>query len=123
MPADEQRKIAYFVLTGIALTAASGGLGMIANTGRGIQFGYALQRGAQTATAATRAGAQTTWAVSSDLATRTVVATAPVTLNPRMQETVIDFSTSLFPGAPAMSGAGAVGAAAGMITNPHEALR
>lgn len=38
-------------------------------------------------------------------------------------ERLLDFATSMFPGPPAMSGAGAVGAATGYIFSPEEAFR
>lgn len=43
--------------------------------------------------------------------------------NPRVQQGIIDFTTSLFPGTPAMSVPGGVGGVIGSQTNPQETLR
>ncbi len=53
----------------------------------------------------------------------TVVATSPVWSNPSVQQSVVDFTTSLFPGAPAPNLPGFVGAVLGTATSPHEVAR
>lgn len=123
LPAAEQRRLGHIVLTGAALSIGSGGLGILISSGRAIQFSVAAQSAVRTTTTAAQSAAQTTWIVTSDMATKAIVATSPVSLNPVLQQSIIDFSTSLFPGSPAMSGAGAAGGFMGAITNPQELLR
>jgi hypothetical protein len=134
MAEEEQRQLGYIILTGVVLTAASGGLGLLATSGRAIQFtvatqnavrttGLAAQNTARVAAITTQNAARITWVVASDMKTKAIVATMPVTLNPKVHQSIIDFSTSLFPGSPTPNWSGTAGALIGNRTSPEELLR
>ncbi len=58
------------------------------------------------------------------LSNELMVTTLPVVSNPQVQQSVIDFATSMFPGTtPEMSGAGAAGAGFNFLFSPEEWLR
>lgn len=119
MPREEQRKLGHIVLIGSALVAGSGGAGALMATGRAIRFGWATERAIRTTTTA----AQTIWVLTSDMMTKAVIACSPVSLNPRLQQSILDFSVSLFPGPPVPSVAGFAGSVIGDEIQPENILR
>lgn len=125
MPEKEQRKLGYLALSGAALTIINPGasLSALATSNHAIRLALTTQSLARTTIGTARATGQMTWIVTSDMASKAVIAASPITLNPSDQQQIIDFSVSLFPGAPAPSPAGFAGGFIGSAVNPHEHLR
>ena len=119
MAASEQRNFAATVV-GIGFTAPlSGALAAFATTSRFIQMSATVNN-------ATRAFVATNAAKSSfvanDLTARAIIA-SPFITNPKVQQSIIDLGTSMFPGAPAPNLFGLGGAFVNVTTSPEEILR
>lgn len=120
MSDNEQKSMAGMVALTLGTTAASGGMSLVYNSAKGIYYSYQLVNGARTlvAVSAARTGALTT-----SLTEAAIVSGSPIMMNPAVQQNVVDFTTSLFPGSPAMSPAGAAGGLLGGQFSPQDLLR
>ena len=112
LPADESAKMGHMVLGGVAINAASGGVGFFLNTWRAISWFFSARNAAQTG-----------WVLSVNTTRNAVITATPVITNPAVQQSAIDFSTSLFPGSPAMSISGGIAGIIGNRTNPENLFR
>jgi len=115
-PSDsEQRAGAAFVLGAAATLPASGAVAAVSVGGRAIGWAVSAMNSGRAAVT-----------LGADLA----VTSLPVITRPVVQESALAFSTSMFPGAPVISGAslvipaaGVAGFAIGSAIPPHELLR